>query len=164
MPEAAAEEIRHWSDHPGFNSVLLVTNPLGRPFGHPVYEPIYRAAVQAGLPVAVHASGDAVGKGQESAGGNSATMLERYAASFGAPGMHHLSSMITQGLFGRFPTLQVALLEFGFTWLPALIWRNGISSNAKTPIPSRTCTASASRKNSAGRERSARRGAGCRPP
>ena len=73
--------------------------------------------------MAVHASGDAVGKGQESAGGNSATMLERYAASFGAPGMHHLSSMITQGLFGRFPTLQVALLEFGFTWLPALMWR-----------------------------------------
>jgi predicted TIM-barrel fold metal-dependent hydrolase len=34
-----------------------------------------------------------------------------------------LTSIVTEGLFDQFPTLRVALLEAGFTWLPAHLWR-----------------------------------------
>jgi predicted TIM-barrel fold metal-dependent hydrolase len=34
-----------------------------------------------------------------------------------------LTSMISEGVFDQFPTLRVTLLESGFTWLPAHMWR-----------------------------------------
>jgi predicted TIM-barrel fold metal-dependent hydrolase len=38
------------------------------------------------------------------------------------PGMHHLSSFLTHGVFEKFPTLKVLFKEHGFTWVPWLIW------------------------------------------
>src|SRR5262249_55509352 len=35
----------------------------------------------------------------------------------------HILSMIVEGVFDRFPTLRVTLIESGWTWMPALMWR-----------------------------------------
>jgi predicted TIM-barrel fold metal-dependent hydrolase len=34
-----------------------------------------------------------------------------------------LTSLVAEGTFDRFGTLRVALLESGFSWLPAFLWR-----------------------------------------
>jgi predicted TIM-barrel fold metal-dependent hydrolase len=34
-----------------------------------------------------------------------------------------LVSLVSEGVFARFPGLRVALIEGGFTWLPSLMWR-----------------------------------------
>ena len=34
-----------------------------------------------------------------------------------------LLSLVSEGVFERFPTLRIALLECGFAWLPPLLWR-----------------------------------------
>ena len=34
-----------------------------------------------------------------------------------------LTSLVVEGVFDAFPKLRVALLESGFTWLPAHLWR-----------------------------------------
>src|SRR5437879_13343202 len=34
-----------------------------------------------------------------------------------------VTSMVREGVFDQFPTLRVTLLEAGFTWLPAHMWR-----------------------------------------
>jgi uncharacterized protein len=34
-----------------------------------------------------------------------------------------LTSIISEGVFDLFPTVRVALLESGFTWMPAFMWR-----------------------------------------
>jgi predicted TIM-barrel fold metal-dependent hydrolase len=122
VPEEAAKEIRHWRHDGRMVAVLLVGNQLGKPFGHAVYDPLYRAAAEEGLPIVIHTGGDQSRKVQSAAGGNGATMLERFP-TLPQAGMHHLTSMITHALFEKFPQLQVLLLEFGFTWIPSIVWR-----------------------------------------
>jgi hypothetical protein len=34
-----------------------------------------------------------------------------------------LTSMVVEGIFERFPTLKIVLIEAGFAWLPSLAWR-----------------------------------------
>ena len=34
-----------------------------------------------------------------------------------------LTSLVAEGTFDRFPELRLALLESGFAWLPAFLWR-----------------------------------------
>ena len=34
-----------------------------------------------------------------------------------------LTSIVTEGVFDQFPKVKVALIEAGFTWLPAHMWR-----------------------------------------
>jgi predicted TIM-barrel fold metal-dependent hydrolase len=120
VPEDAAAEIEHWAGNERMVGVLLVMNVLQRPFGHPIYDPIYRAATEHGLPVVSHLSGS--GEGGDSAGGNVTTLLETYPI-FGQAAMHHLTSMISCGLFEKFPSLKVMFTEWGFTWLPAVAKR-----------------------------------------
>ena len=35
----------------------------------------------------------------------------------------HLLSLVHEGVFAKFPTLTVVLIEAGFTWLPQFLWR-----------------------------------------
>jgi uncharacterized protein len=119
-PEAAAAEIRRVGGHEKYVGVLLVNNALGVPFGHPVFHPVYEAAVEMGLAVLIHvANGDRV---PETAGGLSASQAE-YISLHGQRAMHMISSLIVHGVFEKFPSLKVLITEFGFTWLPALVWR-----------------------------------------
>jgi len=122
IAEDAIAEIRRWAGHPKISQVLLVGNPLGRPFGHPHYHAIYAVAEEVGLPISIHIGGEKATKSAYSAGGHVGSYFERRASGNQA-GMHHLTSMITHGVFEKFPKLKLMLTEFGFAWLPAVMWR-----------------------------------------
>ena len=121
LPAAAAAEIRRVADHPRIIAVLLTMNTIGRPFGHPHYDPIYDAAVETGLPVCAHLGSELASRGRFSAAGNPGSRLEQFVANDQA-GMHHLSSLLTHATFERFPRLRFLLTEWGFTWMPWLLW------------------------------------------
>ena len=122
LPEEAAKEIRRCAGRPRTAGVLLVANNLGKPLGHPVFHPIFAAAAECDLPIVVHVGGEAHLKGIESAGGTGGGMIERYELLH-QPAMHYVTSMVTHGLFETFPSMRVMFLEFGFLWLPPLMWR-----------------------------------------
>jgi predicted TIM-barrel fold metal-dependent hydrolase len=115
-PLEAAKEIRRVGTHPKIVSVLLATNALGKPLGDPVYEPIFEASAELGLAIAVR-PGPAV-----LAVGGSKTVLED-VTGFAQQGMHYLTSLIVHGVFERHPNLHVVMKEFGFTWLPQVMWK-----------------------------------------
>lgn len=118
-PELAAQEIHRLGDRPGFVQVFLPVRSMAL-YGTRRYHPIYRAAVEHNLVIGIHAGG-APGA-PPSASGWPSYYVEEYA------GMAHifqsqLISLIVEGVFAEFPSLKVALVASGFTWLPALMWR-----------------------------------------
>lgn len=121
-PHAAATEIRRASRHSRMVQVML-PNGTRQPYGHPFYDPIYAAAVDCGLAVAIHAGTEGTGTScPPSSNGWPGTWLEwRICAS--TIFLAHLTSMVTEGVFVRFPELRIVALETGVAWLPPYLWR-----------------------------------------
>lgn len=118
-PDAAALEIDRAGEHPGFVQVFLPVRSAA-PYGNRRYHPLFAAIERRGLVAGLHFGGSP-GNPPTSAGWPS-YYLEEYA---GMPQafQSQLMSMIVEGVFDRFPGLRVALLESGFAWLPAFLWR-----------------------------------------
>lgn len=121
-PELAAREIHRLGEHPGFVQVMM---PSGArmPYGQRFFHPIYAAAVEHGLPVAIHPGSEGVGiSGPPTAAGYPTTYFEWHTGLVGSY-MAHLISLVTEGVFVKFPTLKFILVEGGVSWLPPLLWR-----------------------------------------
>lgn len=121
-PKEAAAEIRRVG---GRSDVVAVYMPLVNILmGNPYYYPIYEAAQDLGLPILLHPTGTE-GAFQTSvhfAGGVPSTYIERHSC-FPQIAMGNISSMLFEGVFVRFPGLKVLAAEFGFGWVPHMLWR-----------------------------------------
>lgn len=116
---ASAAEIDRCAGNPHFAQVLVLSR-TAEPFGQRRYWPIIEAAVRANLPVAVHAFG--YGGYPVTGGGWPSYYLEEMVGHAQCS-QSLLTSMIFEGVFERWPTLRLILVEAGFAWLPPLAWR-----------------------------------------
>ena len=134
-PAQAVAEIDRLADDPGMVQVLL-GSASETPLGRRQYHPIYEACVHHNLPLALHIGGEGAGMSPPStAVGHPTTHFEWYG-SLPQIYMAHIMSMVTEGVFERFPTLKVILYEGGIFWLPHLMWRfdkNWKAQRAETP-------------------------------
>ena len=119
QPALAAREIDRLGDHPGFVQVLLpVRSPML--YGNRIYHPVFEAAVRHDLVVGIHFGG-MVGNPPTPAGWPSYYIEE--VVNMAQVFQSQVMNMIVEGLFDQFPSLRVALIEGGFTWLPGFMWR-----------------------------------------
>jgi predicted TIM-barrel fold metal-dependent hydrolase len=121
-PLEAAKEIRRIGSEKGVVAVFLpLMNIL---MGNRHYYPIYEAAEECGLPILIHPTGTEGGfpTSVAFAGGNPSTYIERHTV-FPEIAMSSLVSMVLEGVFVRFPKLKVLAAEFGFSWVPHVLWR-----------------------------------------
>ena len=119
LPALAAREIDRAANHPGFVQVLLPARAQ-HPYGSRLFHPLWEAVARHDLVVGIHFGG-APGNPPTPSGWPS-YFFEEYvgmAQVFAS----QITSMIGEGVFDQFPTLRVTLLESGFTWLPAHMWR-----------------------------------------
>lgn len=118
-PELAVAEIERLAQDKRFVQVLL---PVGSQtlLGRRAYWPIYEAAERHGLAVAIH-SGSTF-HNPPTASGWPSYLVEDYVSQ-SAAFQSQMSSFVMEGVFNRFPTLRVVLVESGFTWLPNFMWR-----------------------------------------
>ncbi|MFL5256805.1 MAG: amidohydrolase family protein, partial [Rhodopila sp.] len=117
--DLAAEEIERMAPDKRFVQVLLLAM-TEMPLGRRQTWPIYAAAEKHGLPIGIHAGSSF--RHPPSAIGWPSYYLEDYVSQsqgFAAA----LNSLVTEGVFNKFPALKVVLIESGVTWLPASLWR-----------------------------------------
>jgi predicted TIM-barrel fold metal-dependent hydrolase len=134
-PTQAVAEINRLGDEPGMVQVLI-GSASEAPLGRRAYHPIYAACVEHGLPLALHIGGEGAGiSSPATAVGHPSTYFEWYG-SLPQSYMAHIMSMVTEGVFERFPTLKVVLYESGVFWLPHIMWRfdkNWKAQRSETP-------------------------------
>ncbi|HEY8601650.1 MAG TPA: amidohydrolase family protein [Thermomicrobiales bacterium] len=119
---AAAREIHRLGDDPGMVQVLLAS-AARIPYGNVAYWPLYEAAVQYDLPVAIHVGAEGTGIANPPTGvGYPSTYLE-FHTDHSQTMMAHCVSLVTEGVFERFPTLKFAFIEGGVCWAPYVMGR-----------------------------------------
>jgi predicted TIM-barrel fold metal-dependent hydrolase len=102
-PNAAVEEIERWAGHPHFVQVLVGHHPKSL-YGQPQYHPIWEAAARHGLPVAVHVDSSGYPPVPTTVGFFS-QYFEHHSVGHPLVYAAHLTSLICEGVFDKFPEL-----------------------------------------------------------
>ena len=121
-PRLAAAEVRRAAADKRCAAIYIPL--IDRLMGDRHYYPIYDAAVEVGLPIITHPTGQECSwKGvPDTAGGSPTSYIERYS-NLPQIAQSNVSSLIFEGVFTRYPTLKVIFIEWGFSWLVGLQWR-----------------------------------------
>jgi len=119
-PEAAAAEVRKYADNPDMVTVLVYGGGE-LPLGHRSYDPLYEAAAEADMPLTIHVSGNPIHR-QTAMG-----IPEHYVThdtNLAHNHMTNLVSMLFQGVFDRYPDLNIVYAGQGVSWVLQTLWRS----------------------------------------
>ena len=116
---AAVAEIESYAGHPAFVQIQL-GSATSEPIGRKRYWPIFEAAQRVGLPIGMHVGGSS-GHPRTGGGWPSFYIEAHYDLIHGMQAQ--VASMALEGVFERYPNVQLVLVEGGFAWLPSLGWR-----------------------------------------
>lgn len=122
LPEMAVAEIQRLGSNPQFVQVQL---PSGSriPWGQRIFHPIYEAASEHNLAIAIHPGSEGVGlSGPPNAAGYPTSYFEWHTTLVNSY-IAHVTSMLAEGVFAKFPNLKFVLVEGGISWLPPILWR-----------------------------------------
>jgi predicted TIM-barrel fold metal-dependent hydrolase len=118
-PTAAVEEIHRYADNDDMVTALIYSG-TDLPLGHEYYEPIYAAAEEEDVTITIITSGNMV-KRQ-----TSLTQPDHYVTFDSLLPLNHMSnmtSMVFQGIFDKYPDLDIVWGGEGVGWILPAMWR-----------------------------------------
>jgi predicted TIM-barrel fold metal-dependent hydrolase len=120
QPEQAAKEIKRCRE--ANDKFVQVTLPVRMhwPLGNPIYTPLIEAAVEHNLPIGIHVGGDGL---NTVTGAGHPSYFYEYHTGYGQGVYSHISSLIFEGVFDRYPDLKLVLMETNWSWLAPYAWR-----------------------------------------
>jgi predicted TIM-barrel fold metal-dependent hydrolase len=92
----------------------------GKLYGKRVYWPVFEAIARNDLVAGIHFGGNNDGLPPTPSGWPS-WYVEEYVSEVQVFETQ-LTNMLAEGLFQKFPSLRVTMLEIGFTWVPMWMW------------------------------------------
>jgi predicted TIM-barrel fold metal-dependent hydrolase len=121
-PLAAAAEIRRLEGTAGIVAVYLPL--MDMLLGNRYFYPIYQAAQDAGLPIVLHISaGEGDFRGQAALPGGQPSFFAERSVTFSTLAQANMASVVFEGVPERFPSLKFVFVEFGFSFVPHVMWR-----------------------------------------
>jgi predicted TIM-barrel fold metal-dependent hydrolase len=120
-PQLTVKEIERIGHKPGIVGINLQS--VNIPLGKRHFWPIYEIAEKYGLPIVLHP--DAEGSGEYAPAqsvGPASTYIE-WHASLSLVAQRQIMSLVYEGVFEKFPKLTFVFIEYGFAWLPSVMWR-----------------------------------------
>lgn len=118
-PVAAAAELERAVGEGARGAYVCPFTHDGRPLGHPDNDPVFAAAQDLGVPFAIHPTFEPQWtKGTRMGGWEHVRQLRLLASVTASDGVRHqFTTLFDHGVFDRFPTLKVLVLESGGGWL-----------------------------------------------
>jgi predicted TIM-barrel fold metal-dependent hydrolase len=118
--QAAIQEVERVGSEPGFVQVLVPIRTDAR-WGLRRFHELHEAIAAHDLVLGLHAWGRP-GLAPTPTGFTH-SYFEDYLANSQVIAQAQVMSLVSEGVFDRVPSLRVALLECGFSWLPPMLWR-----------------------------------------
>jgi predicted TIM-barrel fold metal-dependent hydrolase len=119
-PHLAVEEIERLAGDRRFVQILMPA-AAEMLYGKSYYWPIWATAEKHDLPVGLHAG--SMYRHAPTSNGWPSHYLHDYVSQ-SQIFEDQLLSLVSEGIFTRFPRLRVVLLESGVSWLPGFLWRS----------------------------------------
>jgi predicted TIM-barrel fold metal-dependent hydrolase len=118
-PKAAAVELERAVGEGARGAYVAPFTHDGRPLGHPDNDPVFEAAAGLGVPFAIHPTFEPQWtKGTRMGAWEHVRELRLLATVTASDGVRHqFTTLFDYGVFDRFPTLQVIVLESGGGWI-----------------------------------------------
>ena len=120
-PAGAAAEIARLGDD---SRVVAVTAGTGTmmPYGQRYYAPLHEACAERGLVFAIHSGYEGQGVNPPPTAAGYPSYWAEDATARASLFQAHVTSLVFEGVFERFPSLRVLLLDGGFAWVQAYLW------------------------------------------
>ena len=117
-PPAAAAELERAVGEGAKGAYVAPFAPGGKPLGHSDHDPAFAAAQDLGVPFAIHPTFEPAWVHGQRFDARYARELRLLASVTAADGVRHqFTTLFDYGVFDRFPTLKVIVLESGGGWL-----------------------------------------------
>lgn len=119
--DKAVAEVERWASDERIVQIFVPNMHVS--LGKRHFWPLFEVAEHHGLPVATHPGGEAAGANGAMTAIDTPSYYMDWHTSLDQVYQRHAISLVAEGVFEQFPRLKVGLIEGGFAWLPAVMWK-----------------------------------------